>query len=125
MRRVLASLAVLALGVVFAASAAQAEPTTLQLLRQYENPRLRQSVAATIAGTYTGLYWANREGRAPGESGVFCAPDSYAPTGAQLIALLTRYLRTNPAGDESLDHPYGLILLYALQVSFPCPGRRS
>jgi len=104
---------------------ASAEMDAKTLLKAYDvaTPKEKDVVLFTITRTQNGMSWANSALRMQRkEDPLYCVPDNLVLTGEQIVDILRRYLNEEPSAGE---RPYGLVMLVALQRTFPCNIERK
>ena len=106
----------------FVSIEASAEMDAKTLLKTYDvaAPKDKEIVLFTISRTQNGMSWANSALRTQRkEDPLYCAPTNVVLTGEQIVDILRRHLKEDPSAEEV---PYGLVMLLALQKTFPCNG---
>ena len=99
-----------------------AEMDAKTLLKTYDvaAPKDKEIVLFTISRTQNGMSWANSALRTQRkEDPLYCVPSNVVLTGEQIVDILRRHLKEDPSAEEV---PYGLVMLLALQKTFPCNG---
>jgi hypothetical protein len=88
------------------------------LLQNYDTSDVnRDDIKRILLATNNGFAWANADLKYRKREPLYCPPGKLALTGEQLIDILRRKVRHDPAfGSEYV----GLGLLFALQETFPC-----
>ena len=100
-----------------------AEPSLIEILRDYDNPELtvaqRMMIVSNLASIETALGWANTALRAQRMSrrALYCLPDKLTIEPQELIDMLRDALWDEP---RLGDRPIGFAVLATLQRSFPC-----
>ena len=104
----------------FVSIEASAEMDAKTLLKTYDvaAPKDKEIVLFTLSRTQTGMSWANSALRTQRkEEPLYCVPSNVVLTGEQIVDILRRHLKEDPSAEEV---PYGLVMLLALQKTFPC-----
>lgn len=115
--RVWASALAIAFSLGVASSPARAEPSAKEVLSLIDKG---DQVALLILDAYSnGMDWANSELQSRNTPRLYCAPRNLAITANQTADILRQYLKS-PDGSVTSHLPAGLILLRALQATFPC-----
>jgi hypothetical protein len=65
-----------------------------------------------------GLGWANTAMAKRGDQRLFCVPNKLGLTVDQSVDIFSRFLKENPKAGE---YPGGMVMLIALETTFPCP----
>src|SRR5579859_7962650 len=73
-----------------------------------------------LSETENGMSWANTELRARGQPRLYCVPEKMAMSPDQADTILRSYLDEHP---EQAKYPVALILLRAMEETFPCSQR--
>ena len=94
-----------------------AETVTSELLRDYDRNQNRLLTEQALIATENGFGWANADLKRRNLPPLYCIGPYLVPTGAQLGDILRRSMKREP---WLADAPYGMALLMAMQVTFPC-----
>jgi hypothetical protein len=88
-------------------------------LKNYDAAGLesRQLYERILGATSNGISWASTKAMHDGQPGIFCTPNNLALADQQDIDILRRHVFSHP---DHAKYPYGLVLLLALQETFPC-----
>lgn len=119
--------ALVCLAVLAAAPTAKAEWSTGDMLQNYEaaDATERAQISLALSHTLNGAQWASTfYNERNNQKLLFCIPGGYlseAPkeAGRQLLIVLQAFASTRP---EVLRFPYPMVLIIALQKTFPCKG---
>ena len=106
----------------FVSIESSAEMDAKTLLKTYDvaAPKDKEIVLFTVSRTQNGMSWANSALRTQRkEDPLYCVPSNVVLTGEQIVDILRRHLKEDPSAEEV---PYGLVMLLALQKTFPCNG---
>jgi hypothetical protein len=111
-------LSIFCAAIVFATPAA-AEMDADVFLKYYDAANLenRQLYERILGATENGISWASAKAMNDGQRGIFCPPNKLALTDQQSVDILRRHVL---AHTDHAKVPYGLVLLLALQETFPC-----
>lgn len=101
-------------------ASAHAEMTTSAFLTAYQgaDTSQRETLQNVLLQNYNGMAWANVAAMEK-KTCIFKDPAKMVLVGAQLVDILRREAVAHPVG--LADKPYGMGLLFALTLEFPCP----
>lgn len=101
-----------------ATSVAHAEMDAASLLRTYDvaAPARKNSLSSIVLAIRDGIEWANETIiKQRNEPALYCVPLDVTLSGTQLIDLI-RVRQSHSVG----KYPFGMALLHALQITYPC-----
>jgi len=113
---------VAAAGGLVVSATAHAEATAKEMLAQIESNEGHVLATAFIAGNANGLSWANTELRDRGLKPLYCQPPTLSITPDQDVQIMRDHIRRYP---KLADFPAGVVMMIALQATFPCKGLTS
>jgi hypothetical protein len=101
---------------------AKEEPKIGELLDLYDTggPEAQELLVVNIFGIAEGLSWANAELRDRGDQQLYCPPANLAITRDQYFSIFREYAEANSWVKSMTAKARGLIILKALQDTFPC-----
>lgn len=84
--------------------------------------QVQQAFGKYIVGVGKGIFWANIVMKLQGRKPLFCLPKELALNQDNYISLLDQELKspTDPQRHYSSDTPIELVLVQALEHTFPC-----
>ena len=107
-------------GAALISSPASAEPDASTFLQRIDQGGAQGEIAKhTLSAYENGLGWANAHLENEGQRRLYCPPGQLALTPDQVVDIFRRFVARNP---EAGNSPAGMVLLFALQDTFPCPA---
>ncbi len=118
--KIFPTLSIAAATLWFTCNHAAAEMDASTFLQNYDRADAtgRHLYERVLGATENGLSWANSALSHDHHQRLYCAPGKLAITDEQDVDILRRHVKEHP---EHQTAPYGLVLLLALELTFPCP----